>query len=161
MSYYRYILAFGSNLGDRHAHCQRGLHKLTKFVEILQESRWLNTKPLRSALHDTSDHEEYVNFVVEAVSPLSPLQLFQEIQSIEDAIGHDRSRRWLPRALDIDILFCAVHEEEKSFSECQSVRVDNTILHVPHPAFGEREFLQNLVYEDLGITCPEGNVASL
>lgn len=146
-SLYRYILAFGSNLGDRNLHAQKSLALLSPWVEILRQSPWLCTKPLSNKLYDTQDHEDYLNFVVEALSPLDPYQLYGEISKIEDRIGHDRSAKWLPRQIDIDILCYARHQEGKEFLACERLTLaahELSNLTIPHPCLDSRDFLQVL-----------------
>ncbi len=138
---HRYLLAFGSNLGDRQTNCQQALALMAAHFTLLKTSPWEYTAPLRSAQHETRDHEEYLNFVVDGLSHLGPQELYQEIVSIENLIGHRREQRWLPRHLDIDILLWADNSHQE-FAQCQPRRFLGTnALLVPHAQLHKREFL--------------------
>ena len=147
---YRYILAFGSNKGNRKKHCFRALESLTQYASILRQSAWLITKPLRSKDYDTCDHEDYLNFIVEIKTNLRPVALYKQIQKTEDLIGHSRKRRWLPRELDIDILFFS-KDDHIDFNDCTMLIFKESGLKIPHQSFFERDFLVNLVKSNFKI----------
>lgn len=135
------MLAFGSNLGDRPHNCQRGIALLAPSLSFLGFSPWLTTEPLQAPGYDTSAHEPYLNFVADIATHLTPSSLYQEIVRIEDLIGHQRSRKWLPRHLDIDILLWA-HNHHTRFADCPPLRFNaHESLVIPHAQLGERQFL--------------------
>lgn len=138
MIYYTYILAFGSNLGDREANCLRGEQYLSKFGSILRISRHLHTEPLKSDKFQVEENQEYfLNYILEYRTTLAPLPLYEKIRIIEDELGHSRgSKKWASRFLDIDILELK-REEKLSFSEGG--------LHIPHPELQNRPFLLELL----------------
>jgi 2-amino-4-hydroxy-6-hydroxymethyldihydropteridine diphosphokinase len=139
---YRYLLAFGSNLGDREAHCRRGLDVLATVLTIRHSSPWVYTPALISPLYDCSDHGEYLNFVIDSATALGPEQLYQEIVAIEDRIGHDRQSKWRPRQLDIDILAWS-DNDAALFVSCSPRRWYGELsqLQIPHPELQQRTFL--------------------
>ncbi|NRA46767.1 MAG: 2-amino-4-hydroxy-6-hydroxymethyldihydropteridine diphosphokinase [Oligoflexales bacterium] len=151
-TFYRYLLSFGSNLGNRHENCEHGLKLLSQHLKNIKCSRWISTPPLRSVEYDTTDHGDYLNFVLEASSSMSPPELYRLIVKIEDQIGHSRADKWLPRQLDIDILFYA-EDDHHEFATCSplSYSCKNSDLVVPHTGFWQRDFLQKLVHQDLAI----------
>ncbi|MFK7826984.1 MAG: 2-amino-4-hydroxy-6-hydroxymethyldihydropteridine diphosphokinase [Oligoflexales bacterium] len=149
---HRYLLSFGSNLGNRQENCQFGLELLSQHVRNIRCSRWISTEPLTSPEYDTTDHQDYLNFVLEVSSCLSPAQLYRMIVSIEDKIGHSRADKWLPRQLDIDILFWA-NNDHRDFVSCSPLsysNIDDDLL-IPHQGFWSRDFLLNLIEKDLCI----------
>ncbi len=148
---YKYILAFGSNVGDRHKNLHKSLILLNKYIVITKESSWKETKPLTHPQYDTSDHENYVNFICEAETHYNPLELYCIISEIEDAIGHPRERRWMPRSLDIDILLCAEFEN-KPFSECTPYPYSKEPnFFVPHRDYFNRSFWRDMVEDEFKI----------
>jgi 2-amino-4-hydroxy-6-hydroxymethyldihydropteridine diphosphokinase len=151
---YRYVLAFGSNLGDRRHHCQEGVRLLSAHVEFMRFSPWQLTAPLRSPHYDTLDHEDYLNFVGEAASGLSPEALYREIVIIEDLLGHPRARKWQARQFDVDILLWA-RNNHQDFSLCSPLayagEMHGAALSIPHPPLAQRDFLLQALHKELEI----------
>jgi 2-amino-4-hydroxy-6-hydroxymethyldihydropteridine diphosphokinase len=148
---YRYLLAFGSNLGDREQNLKTGLALLKKYLTVTAETPCYETEPLRSPLYRTEDQGCYLNFVCEARSLYPPCALYMRIAGIEDTIGHPRSQRWLSRQIDIDILFCALGNDVH-FKNCDPFRVFlPPHFFVPHQDYLNRSFLRKMVEKDLGI----------
>lgn len=149
---YRYLLSFGSNLGNRHENCQYGLDLLSHHLQNIKCSQWITTAPLTSSKYDTTDHQDYLNFVLDASSDLTPRELYAQIVLIEDRIGHSRAKKWLPRQIDIDILFFAKNDH-KEFAFCSPLTFSckESGLKVPHQGFWQRDFLQQLLQQDLAI----------
>lgn len=96
------FIAFGSNLGDR----QRN---------ILNSIALINTKPGTSvsrcssiyatnALHDDSQ-PEYLNGIAEVETELPAQQLLKELKDIENELGREKTEKWQPRLIDLDIIF--------------------------------------------------------
>ena len=156
---YRYILAFGSNMGDKHLNFDKALQhllSLEKKVFLLLNCGKRNLiKPFLSDKYDTSKHEDYLNFVCEISSSLDPYTFYLKIiVPIEDELGHSRQKKWEPRCLDIDILFAAYEENSvkiKSFESCQLLYVEENDFIVPHKDFFNRPEIMALVVNDLGI----------
>jgi len=149
---FRYLLAFGSNKGQREKHFQTGLSLLAKTGLLRWKSRELITAPLSSPLYDTSSHETYLNMVADWETHLAPPELYYEISQIEDFVGHDRKKKWQPRELDIDLLFWAKNDAS-IFTDCSRLlyHMAGGSLQVPHPDFWKRQFLQDLAGEYPGI----------
>ncbi|WP_158996568.1 2-amino-4-hydroxy-6-hydroxymethyldihydropteridine diphosphokinase [Pigmentibacter ruber] len=150
---YHYILAFGSNLGDREANLSKSLKLLKTHVTILKQSSWRKTAPLTHPIYNTDNHEYYINFVALVETNLSPIELYQIIVEIEDIIGHPRERRWMPRALDIDILFCAYSSNNLPFSSLKPhIYYKFPDFHVPHTEYFKRDFWQDMVENEMQIS---------
>lgn len=149
---YRYLLSLGSNLGHRHSHLLRGIQLLSCEVRMRRISRIMETTPLTSSLYETSEHEPYLNCVVECESDREALELYEEvIRPIEDMIGHSRVEKWQPRELDIDILFWAQNDGRK-FDQCSVLQIkQEDSFQVPHQAVWSRSFLLDLITSDLNI----------
>jgi 2-amino-4-hydroxy-6-hydroxymethyldihydropteridine diphosphokinase len=143
MEVYRYILAFGSNLGNRELNCKQGEEHLSQFGHILRSSEHLYTEPLKSEVFEVeANQEHFLNYIVEWEGSLAPKELYEHIVVIEDRVGHDRSRRWAPRHLDIDLLFVSVFKE----GVWESLELaEEKGLHIPHREIAKRTFLLQLL----------------
>lgn len=147
--WFRLLLAFGSNLGQREQHLNQALTGLSRFCQILQTSSWKKTKPLIDCRYETSDHGFYLNFVSEVVTPLSPYQFYQNvIVPLEDEIGHNRLAKWSPRCLDIDVVFAAKNDA-LLYQDCTPISVVNGDFIVPHQEYGHREFWKQMIEKEL------------
>lgn len=146
MTKFRYILAFGSNLGDREKNARHAENALSECTQILRTSNHLVTSPLRSPFYDTSDHGDFLNYIMEVRSSFPPDLLYTRIAVIEDESGHDRSRRWASRVIDIDILLAAV-DEDKPFPMCEPICQAGPLT-IPHPELRNRTFLTKLLTVD-------------
>lgn len=150
-TFYRYILAFGSNLGNRDLNCHYGEVALSRLGLILRVSRFLDTEPLESSDFTVEKNQQnFLNYILEFQTRLNPLELYTQIISIENERGHDRSRKWAPRHLDIDILFASVLNTESS-SEWESFCFSENGLEIPHKELGNRPFLLELLEKDFGL----------
>ena len=141
---YRYILSFGSNLGDKEKNCREGLAYLLRFSQLVKASPFVQTKPLSSSLYETEDHEDYLNGVCDIACDLLPDELYKKIVTIEDKLGHDRTSKWKPRELDIDILMWGKNDH-KDFGKCEDLEYKKGNLEVPHGDWKKRGFLRELM----------------
>jgi 2-amino-4-hydroxy-6-hydroxymethyldihydropteridine diphosphokinase len=86
-----------------------------------------------------------LNMAVRVRTCLSPRELLTTLQTIEAEMGRERSVRWGPRVIDIDIL---LYEKEVIFE---------SDLEIPHPRLTERAFvLYPLLEIDEDLCLPEG-----
>jgi 2-amino-4-hydroxy-6-hydroxymethyldihydropteridine diphosphokinase len=122
----RAYLALGSNLGDRQAHLQLGVDALARVpgVEVLAVSRVHETAPVGGPPQDP-----YLNAVVAVETNLDPVPLLRRCQEIEELADRERTERWGPRTLDVDILLMG------------DVRIDIEDLTIPHSRMWERGFV--------------------
>lgn len=152
-----YILAFGSNKGDTYRHCQRGLDLIAENPQVgkINVSRWIQTPPMTSNIYSTIEHQDYLNFVAEVESTLSPGVFHSFLHNIENTVGHDRSAKWLPRELDIDILFVStIGAKNTRFEKGLPLTFhskDSNLL-IPHYDIMNRDFLLELIENDLKIS---------
>lgn len=144
---YRYMIALGSNLGNRAKNCKLGIQLLANDLQIVQQSPIVESSPLTSEIYDTSDHKPYLNLLLDGESSLQPDVLYQKIRNIENTIGHNRYRRWAPRELDIDILFWAKNTSQL-FEDCQPLKwneIGDEGLMIPHYDVWNRPFILQLL----------------
>jgi 2-amino-4-hydroxy-6-hydroxymethyldihydropteridine diphosphokinase len=95
-------LGLGSNIGDKPANINRALELLTarKAVEITAVSSIYRTAPWGYLEQDI-----FANACALARTRLSPAALLVEVKAIEAEMGREKTIRWGPRLIDIDILF--------------------------------------------------------
>ena len=120
-------LGLGSNMQQPFTQLRRALCRLDLFegVEILKVSSLYRTPPWGDQLQD-----DFINAVVQIETSLGAISLLHVLQSIENAMGRQRSgRRWGPRLIDIDLL---LYGDQQYQSEQ---------LELPHPRMHERAFV--------------------
>lgn len=118
-------LSLGSNLGDRYETLLGGAAYLLKHgLELRNCSGIYETKPV-----GYTDQPDFYNMVVQIATGLEPLALLDICQKAENEYRRERTLRWGPRTLDVDIL---LYDE---------LRLDTDRLTLPHPRMGERAFV--------------------
>ncbi len=118
-------IGIGSNLGKREENC---LHA----IELLQRREIIVKK--RSALYETepwgiTKQPRFINMAVEIETRLEPKDLLGVLKEIEKVMGREKSPKWGPRIIDLDILLfddMVLKEDE---------------LEIPHPLMHERDFV--------------------
>jgi 2-amino-4-hydroxy-6-hydroxymethyldihydropteridine diphosphokinase len=94
----RSVLALGSNLGDRLAHLQAALDLLAPEVTVVAVSPVYETAPVGGP-----EQADYLNAVVVVTGP-EPHALLRLAHQVEAARGRERTERWGPRTLDVDLV---------------------------------------------------------
>ena len=119
-------LSLGSNLGNREALLREAVRRLAALPEtrLLAESAIYETPPWGK-----TDQPPFLNMAVALDTRLSPETLLTATQQIEDALGRQRTEKWGPRTLDIDLL--VVEGETRQTAE----------LTLPHPYLTARRFV--------------------
>lgn len=123
----RAFIAFGSNLGDRHAHLLAARADLctTAGLSCLSVSSLYESQPCGGP----SGQGLYLNAVIEIATVLAPFALLQLLQMIENKHGRVRRERWSERTLDLDLLFYG------------DLILQTETLTLPHPRLHERAFV--------------------
>lgn len=119
-------VGLGSNMGDRSVLLLDAVRRLAG----CEETRVTDVSPL----YETDpvgvvDQPLFLNMVCRLETALAPEALLQKTLAIELELGRERTQRWGPRTIDIDILL-----------------YDNRTIHspdltVPHPRLMERAFV--------------------
>lgn len=117
-------LALGTNLGDRMVNLTQALVLLTPFTQLRAWSKVYETPPWGYL-----DQPAFLNMVIEVETDLKPIDLLEKLKFLEEKIGREKSFRFGPRLIDLDILF-----------------FDDLVLHterleIPHPRIAERAFV--------------------
>jgi 2-amino-4-hydroxy-6-hydroxymethyldihydropteridine diphosphokinase len=118
------FLGLGANLGDRLANLGAALDALEPACGPFRRSAVYQTPPWGDR-----DQGPFLNLVVQGQTGLSLLDLLRLAQRTERALGRVPTRRWGPRAVDVDIL---------SYGEMVVAEAE---VQVPHPRLHQRGFV--------------------
>ncbi len=119
-------LSLGGNVGDVAENFRKALAALDShetIVVVARSSVW------RTPPWGKTDQPDFLNMAALIETSLPPRDLLELCLSIERAAGRERSERWGPRTLDIDII--AYGDE----------RIDEADLQLPHPRARQRAFV--------------------
>ncbi len=118
-------IALGSNLGDRDAHVDFAVSRLSTFLTDLRPSSRYDTAPV-----DVDDEQpRYLNAAVVGYARLAPHDLLRALQHIEADRGRERPYPNAPRTLDLDLILYG------------DQIIDDGALAVPHARFRQRLFV--------------------
>lgn len=117
-------LGLGSNLGDRRAQLQAALDQMAPWLTVQAVSAVYATAPW-----GVVDQPDFLNICLRGTTALAPQALLARTQALEQALGRRPTRRWGPRAIDIDILLY------------DALVLAEPHLSIPHPRLAERSFV--------------------
>ncbi|MDR0964395.1 MAG: 2-amino-4-hydroxy-6-hydroxymethyldihydropteridine diphosphokinase, partial [Clostridium sp.] len=119
-------IGIGSNLGDRKRFITDAIDALVTHPKI----RVVTTSTLRiTQPFGVTDQDDFLNGVIQIETLYTPQELLEVLLHIEKQGKRERTRRWGPRTIDLDILF-----------------YDDWVIHtpsltIPHPGVTERAFV--------------------
>lgn len=120
-------VALGSNVGDRAAH----LAAARSALAALPGSRIVGATPAEeTAPVGPVAQGPFLNQMVALETTLEPLVLLDRLLEIERAAGRERTVRWGPRTLDLDIVLL------------DQQTIAHPRLTVPHPELANRDWWQ-------------------
>ncbi|HKK15425.1 MAG TPA: 2-amino-4-hydroxy-6-hydroxymethyldihydropteridine diphosphokinase, partial [Gammaproteobacteria bacterium] len=119
-------LGLGSNQNNPYQQISTAIRALNKLPDshIVKTSSIYTSKPV-----GPQDQPDYLNAAVLLETGLPAHELLPALQSIENRQGRERTRRWGPRTIDLDILL---------FGE--QILKSNDLV-VPHPEMHRRGFV--------------------
>jgi 2-amino-4-hydroxy-6-hydroxymethyldihydropteridine diphosphokinase len=91
---------------------------------LIKRSSWYETSPVGLA-----DPEWFINGVFLLETDWQPRQLLEKVGEVEQALGRQRTGKWGPRTLDLDILLY----DDRIIREPD--------LSIPHPELEKRRFV--------------------
>lgn len=117
-------LLLGSNQGNKLEYLTQARQKIeSKAGIIINVSSLYETQPWGEENQDL-----FVNQVVLINTTLTPLALLECILAIEQEIGRVRTKKWMERIIDIDILYY------------DQLEISQSNLTIPHPLIPNRRF---------------------
>lgn len=119
-------VAIGSNLGDKENYMEVGINALKEAedVRVIKVADVITTKP-----YGVEEQPDFLNSVIEIQTLLSPQELLDTLHKIENQAGRERTLRWGPRTLDLDIIFY------------DDLVMETETLIIPHVDMENREFV--------------------
>lgn len=120
------LVALGGNVGPVAETFARALDALagTPGLEVVAVGRCFLTDPVGQ-----DAGTEYLNGAVALRSQLEPLELLAATKRVESDLGRNRTDRWAPRTIDLDLITCG------------DTVLDSDRLQLPHPACWYRRFV--------------------
>jgi 2-amino-4-hydroxy-6-hydroxymethyldihydropteridine diphosphokinase len=123
-----YVIALGSNLGDRIGYLEMACLELSTLVAV---SSIFETAPVGGPV----DQGAYLNMAVVYESNRTPREVLEECQRIETLALRRRTERFGPRTLDLDIV------------AAEDLVIDDADLVIPHPRAKDRAFVLAPVFQ--------------
>jgi len=119
------VLSLGSNLGNRYAYLLQAIVAVNEEFDTLGEvAQFYETPPWGD-----TNQSRFINTAMVLETALPPDECIGKLQDIEKAVGRIKTRKWGPRAIDIDILFY------------DNLEICTADLIIPHPHLHKRAFV--------------------
>ena len=118
------FLSLGTNVGERLLNIEKAIAELRKIISVVKISYIYETEPWGYI-----EQDRFLNLCIMGRTDMRPRQLLVAMKEIEEKIGREKSFRWGPRLIDIDILFY----------DDLVIREDR--LELPHRSIEERAFV--------------------
>jgi 2-amino-4-hydroxy-6-hydroxymethyldihydropteridine diphosphokinase len=132
----KYVVALGSNLGDRLENLKGALRSIALIAEVKATSSFYETDPVGGP-----EQPDYLNAVAILHCNLSPEDLLLQLQQIESEAGRTREVRWGARTLDLDLISASTSSSTSSSTSDMPVIIETALLVLPHPRAHERAFV--------------------
>lgn len=120
------FVSLGANIDDPR-------RQLAKAVFLLRQTSEFRVTALSSMYYTEAvgpvSQPAFVNAVLEGWTPLAPKEILSVLLGVEIAMGRERSERWGPRRIDLDLLLIG------------NMVLDDPELKIPHPRMHERRFV--------------------
>ena len=142
----RAVVALGSNIGEPKENLDLAMALLREATEVVEVSSYFSTKPAGYL-----DQPDFLNAVCIIESDLPAMDLLKMLHGIEKVMGRDRSIKWGPRTIDLDLI------------QYGTLLSNADELTLPHPRAHERRFVLEpwLEIEPDGILLTHGKISEL
>lgn len=140
------VIALGSNIGNPKENLDLAIALLREATDVEKVSSYYITKPV-----GYEDQPDFVNAVCIINSELPAMELLNMFHGIEISMGRERTIKWGPRTIDLDII-----QYGSLLSKAEE-------LMLPHPRAHERKFVLEpwLEIEPDAILLTHGKIAEL
>jgi 2-amino-4-hydroxy-6-hydroxymethyldihydropteridine diphosphokinase len=118
------VVALGANIGSPSEQLDIAVALLKESTDVIAVSDYFSTKPVGGP-----DQPDYLNAVCILNSELPATQLLSLLHGIEKSLGRERSERWGPRTIDLDLI------------QYGGLLSSADELQLPHPRAHERRFV--------------------
>ena len=118
------VILLGSNKGDLSQNLERALSMIAETTGTIRKTSLVyETEPW-----GRNDQPYYYNQVVEIYTSMDARTLMLMLLEIEKKMGRERTEKWAPRLIDLDILYF------------NNEIINELELKIPHPHLHERMF---------------------
>ena len=119
-------LGVGSNIGSRTKFIKEAIKRINtlKNTKVIKVSKIIKTQALGGP-----PQGEFLNAAIKIQTSLNPSTLLKNLKRIEKDLGRQKTVRFGPRTIDLDILLYA------------NKIINRKELKIPHPRMFEREFV--------------------
>ena len=119
-------LSYGSNMGDKEYYIEEALNEIDKayHTEVVKKSSLIKTEPW-----GYTEQDEFLNGACIIKTLLNPKELIKFLLGIEEKLKRERTIKWGPRTIDLDVIF---------FNDL--ISEDEEIV-LPHPRMHQRSFV--------------------
>ncbi len=130
--WHRAFISVGSNMGDRKKYLKKAYTALDSdpLTHVVNASEIIETEP-----YGYADQDDFLDQVIEIKTILSPMQLLKLCHDTEAKCKRERTLRWGPRTLDMDIVF---YDDEV---------INTPDLIIPHYDMENRDFVLRPLYQ--------------
>ena len=118
------VIALGSNIGDPKENLDLAISLLQEATDLKKVSSYYQTRPV-----GYEDQPDFLNAICIAESELPAMEFLKMLHGIEKAMGRERSIKWGPRTIDLDLI---------QYGDLISKAEE---LSLPHPRAHERRFV--------------------
>ena len=118
------VIALGANIGNPKEQMDLAVAMLREATDFKLVSSYYSTKPVSEI-----PQPDYLNAVCIVESDLPALDLLALLQGIEKTLGRERTEKWGPRTIDLDLI------------QYGSLLSSADELQLPHPRAHERLFV--------------------
>ena len=118
------IIALGANIGNPKEQMDLAVAMLREATDFKLVSNYYSTKPVSDV-----PQPDYLNAICIVESELPALDLLALLHGIEKTLGRERSEKWGPRTIDLDLI------------QYGSLLSSADELQLPHPRAHERRFV--------------------
>ena len=118
------VLLSGSNTGDLSRNMECALTMIAQYAGDIKNTSFIYETEAWGKIEQPA----YYNQVIELNTTLDANTLMQKLLQIEKMMGRERTEKWAPRLIDIDILYF------------NNEVMNEPDLKIPHPHLHERRF---------------------
>jgi 2-amino-4-hydroxy-6-hydroxymethyldihydropteridine diphosphokinase len=118
------VIALGANIGNPKEQMDLAVAMLREATDFKLVSKYYSTKPVSDI-----PQPDYLNAVCIVESDLPALDLLALLHGIEKTLGRERTEKWGPRKIDLDLI------------QYGSLLSSADELQLPHPRAHERLFV--------------------
>ncbi len=122
----RAFISIGSNIGEKLQNCLKAICLLDnlKGCKVIKKSSFYKTEPV-----GYKEQDWFINCAVLIDTKLNPYELLDRLQQIEILMGREKSFKWGPRLIDLDLLLY------------EDIIMNGEKLTIPHPLMHKRRFV--------------------